>query len=52
MLVWLLLLLLLWKPAFFAVKVYYYKEDSYKDDIKNWFMALWHLVSPTKLEAN
>lgn len=46
----LFMLFLFWKPSYYLVRIYYYKEESFKDDLKNWFTNLWNLVNPRKLE--
>ncbi len=44
---YLLLLLLLWKPIYLVGYLYFYKKDpSALGLAKNWFLALWDLVKP------
>lgn len=54
--IYLLLLLLLWKPVYFSVKYFTLRgkdtevANKYVEKIKVWFSHLWSLISPGDLK--
>lgn len=45
--IYLLFLVLIWKPVYALVMYYHTNDTRYKSSFYDWFGKLWYLVSPS-----